>query len=69
MHRLFIEWVKDKTVCVNAQNATLRQYIDIFNTLNLSFFKPKKISVISKSSLNKPVQRKSYNYNLKIKII
>lgn len=42
MHRLYIEWVKDKTVCVKAQNATLRQYTNIFNTFNLGFFKPKK---------------------------
>lgn len=42
MHRLYIEWVKDKTVCVKAKSATLRQYTDIFNTFNLSFFKPKK---------------------------
>lgn len=42
MHRLYIEWVKDKTVCVKAKSATLRQYTDIFNTFNLSFYKPKK---------------------------
>lgn len=42
MHRLYIEWVKDKPVCDKAKNATLRQYSDIFNTFNLSFFKPKK---------------------------
>lgn len=42
MHRLYIEWVKDKTACVKAKSATLRQYTDIFNTFNLSFYKPKK---------------------------
>jgi len=42
MHRFYLDWVKDKTLCVKAQNATLRQYTDIFNTYNLSFFKPKK---------------------------
>lgn len=42
MHRFYLDWVKGKTVCVKAQNATLRQYTDIFNTFNLSFFKPKK---------------------------
>lgn len=42
MHRLYLDWVKDKTLCVKAQNATVRQNTDIFNTFNLSFFKPKK---------------------------
>jgi len=42
MHRFYLDWVKDKTLNVKAQNATLRQYTDIFNTFNLSFFKPKK---------------------------
>lgn len=42
MHRFYMAWVKDKPVSFNAKNVTLRQYSDIFNTFNLSFFKPKK---------------------------
>jgi len=42
MHRLYLDWVKDKTLCVKAQNATVRQYTYIFNTFNLSFFRLKE---------------------------
>lgn len=43
MYRLYKEWVKEESVNVIAQNATLRQYYDIFNkSFNLSFFKPKR---------------------------
>jgi len=43
MYRFYQEWVKKESINVMAQNATLRQYTDIFNSsFNLSFFKPKR---------------------------
>jgi len=43
MYRFYQEWVKEESINVMAQNATLRQYTDIFNnSFNLSFFKPKR---------------------------
>lgn len=42
MHRLYLQWIQDKIVSEPTQNATLRQYTDIFNDFNYSFFKPKK---------------------------
>lgn len=43
MHRLYIEWVQDKSVDSKIVNATFRQYSDIFNNeYNYAFFKPKK---------------------------
>lgn len=36
-------WTGLKTLCVKAQNATFRQYTDIFNTFKLSFFKLKRL--------------------------
>lgn len=38
MYRFYQEWVKEELITVMAQNATLRQYTDIFNnSFNLSF--------------------------------
>lgn len=43
MYRFYQEWVNEESINVMAQNATLRQYYDIFNkSFNLSFFKPKR---------------------------
>jgi len=41
MHRLYLEWVNEKPVETLTKNATLRQYTDVFNEFNISFFKPK----------------------------
>jgi len=42
MHRLYLEWINEKPVETLTKNATLRQYTDVFNEFNISFFKPKK---------------------------
>lgn len=42
MYRLYLQWIQEKTVSDKTQKATLRQYTDIFNTFNYSFFKPNK---------------------------
>lgn len=41
MHCLFLDWVKEKIVHEKTKNLTLRQYKDILNEFNISFFKPK----------------------------
>jgi len=53
MYRFYQEWVKKESIInVMAQNATLRQYTDIFNnSFNLSFLNQKEICVMKVRNL------------------
>jgi hypothetical protein len=57
MHRLYLEWAKDKGL---SKVATLRQYRDQFNMMNISFFVPRKDQCNHCSSYdNTPIENRS----------
>lgn len=70
IHRLYLQWIQDKIVSQQTQNATLRQYTDIFNEFNHGYFKPKKdmCDIYEKYKLATPEEKNLQQLMMNIKI-